>query len=83
MEIQGTAADIMKIAMISVYRRLKECNLESKIVLQVHDELLLEVKKEELDEVKNILRESMENAAKLSVPLKVDMSTGDDWYQVK
>ncbi|MBR3133311.1 MAG: DNA polymerase I [Clostridia bacterium] len=81
--IQGTAADIMKIAMISVYRRLKECNLESKIVLQVHDELLLEVKKEELDEVKNILRESMENAAKLSVPLKVDMSTGDDWYQVK
>ncbi len=81
--IQGTAADIMKIAMIDVYKKLKKENLKSMIVLQVHDELLLEVEKSELEVVKKILAESMENAAKLDVPLKIDMSEGDNWYQVK
>ncbi len=81
--IQGTAADIMKIAMINVYKKMKEENLKSKIVLQVHDELLIEVKIEELDMVKNILADSMENATKLTVPLKIDMSEGENWYQVK
>ena len=81
--IQGTAADIMKIAMIGVFKKLRENDLKSKIVLQVHDELLLEVKENEVDLVKNILRESMESAAELRVPLKVDMSVGNDWYEVK
>ena len=81
--IQGTAADIMKIAMVSVFRKLKDGGFKSRIVLQVHDELLLEVEKNEVDDVKKILKESMENACKLNVPLVVDMSTGNDWYEVK
>ncbi len=81
--IQGTAADIMKIAMIKVYNELKKRNLKSKVVLQIHDELLIETLLEEIDEVKDILKVSMENAAKLSVPLKVEVEEGKNWYQAK
>ena len=81
--IQGTAADIMKIAMINVYKKLKEKNYKSKVILQVHDELLVEVEKEELEEVKKILVKCMEKAAKLLVPLKVEVSEGKDWYEAK
>jgi DNA polymerase-1 len=81
--IQGTAADIMKIAMINVYNELKKRNLKSKIVLQIHDELLIETLLEEKDEVKELLKECMENAAKLSVPLKVEVEEGKNWYQAK
>ncbi|MGF0034404.1 DNA polymerase I [Bariatricus sp. SGI.154] len=81
--IQGTAADIMKIAMIGVNRRLKENQMKSRLVLQVHDELLIEAYKPELDDVKTILREEMEQAASLDVPLEVDMHTGDNWYEAK
>ncbi len=81
--IQGTAADIMKIAMIGVERRLLEEGLKSRLVLQVHDELLVEAWKPELDTVKGILKEEMEQAAKLSVPLEIDMHTGINWYEAK
>ena len=81
--IQGTAADIMKIAMIKVYNELKNRNLKSKIVLQIHDELLIETYLDEKEEVKEILKTSMENAAKLSVPLIVDVEEGVSWYQTK
>ena len=81
--IQGTAADIMKIAMIGVSRRLKEKHMKSKLVLQVHDELLIEAFQPELEEVKAILQEEMEQAASLDVPLEVDMHTGENWYEAK
>lgn len=81
--IQGTAADIMKIAMINVNKALNEKNINGKIVLQIHDELLLEVSKEDKEQAKQILKNSMENAMKLSVPLEVEISEGDSWYEVK
>lgn len=81
--IQGTAADIMKIAMIGVERRLLEENLRSRLVLQVHDELLVEAWEPELENVKRILKEEMEQAARLSVPLEIDMHTGTNWYEAK
>ena len=81
--IQGTAADIMKIAMINVYKKLKEKNLKSKIVLQVHDEMMIEALEEEKEEVKNILKESMENAIKLDVPLIAEISEAKNWYECK
>ena len=81
--IQGTAADIIKIAMIGVGRRLKEQKMKSRLVLQVHDELLVEAYKPELDQVKKILKEEMEQAASLDVPLEIDMHTGDNWYEAK
>jgi DNA polymerase-1 len=81
--IQGTAADIMKIAMINVYNEIKEKKLKSKIVLQIHDELLLETSKEETKEIKQILETSMKNAAKLKVPLEIEISEGKTWYEVK
>ena len=80
--IQGTAADIIKIAMINVNKRLKDNNIRSQIILQVHDELLIESHKDEVDEVRRILKEEMEGAAELKVPLIVDISQGDNWYQV-
>lgn len=81
--IQGAAADIIKIAMIRVNQRLKEQKMKSRLVLQVHDELLIEAYEPELDEVQNILKEEMEHAAELKVPLEIDMHTGDNWYEAK
>jgi len=81
--VQGSAADIIKLAMINVYKRLKNENLESKLILQVHDELIIEAPKGEVDKVCVLLREEMEQAAKLSVPLKVDMKVGRSWYDTK
>ena len=81
--IQGTAADIMKIAMINVFNRLEEEKLEAKIVLQVHDELIIECKKEQVDRVTELLKEEMESAMKLKVPLKVEVSEAENWYEAK
>ena len=81
--IQGTAADIIKIAMNHVYERMKKEGLQSRLVLQVHDELLIETKKEEIEEVSRILEEEMKGAAELKVELDVDMHQGDSWYEAK
>ena len=81
--IQGTAADIIKIAMIRVHDRLAEEGLQSKLILQVHDELLIETKEEETEHVKQILEEEMKKAADLSVDLEVDMHIGNNWYEAK
>ena len=81
--IQGTAADIMKIAMLRVDAALKEQGLKTKILLQIHDELLLEAPKEEASVVAELLQKEMMAAAKLSVPLSVEVKTGDNWYETK
>lgn len=81
--IQGTAADIIKLAMVRVDNRLINEGLKSKLILQVHDELIVEAHKDEVDKVKQILSEEMQNAMELNVPLKVDMSTGHSWYDAK
>lgn len=81
--IQGTAADIMKIAMIAVFKKLKEKNLKSKLILQIHDELVVETAKDEVEEVKQIVIECMKNAASLAVSLEVDLHTGNNWYEAK
>ncbi len=80
--IQGSAADIIKIAMVKIYKTLKERNLKAKLILQVHDELLIECPEDEKETVTKILRESMEDAVKISVPLKVDISYADNWYDI-
>ncbi|GBE02460.1 DNA polymerase I [bacterium BMS3Abin08] len=77
--IQGSAADIIKRAMIGISGRLKEGSVESRMILQVHDELLFEVKVDELEVVREIVREGMEAAAELSVPLRVDIGVADNW----
>ena len=79
--IQGTAADIIKIAMVGTDRRLRREHLRSRLILQIHDELLVEAAEDELDEVKKILREEMEGAAKLKVRLEIDMKSGSSWYE--
>ncbi|MEA3422914.1 MAG: DNA polymerase I [Bacillota bacterium] len=81
--IQGSAADIIKIAMIKVYKELKERNLNSKLILQVHDELIVDAIENEIEIVKDIVKRNMENAVKLSIPLTVDMNVGDNWYETK
>ena len=81
--IQGSAADIIKVAMVKVYDELKSRKLNSNLILQVHDELIIETDRDELEEVKKLLKDIMESAVKLSVPLKVDMETGDSWYDTK
>ena len=81
--IQGTAADIMKIAMIRVWERLHSENLKSRLILQVHDELLIETYAEEEEQVREILTEQMQQAAELSVRLEIDLHTGTDWYEAK
>lgn len=81
--IQGTAADILKLAMIRIDEKLKEDNLKTKMLLQVHDELIFDVPDEELNIVIDIVREIMENVYKLSVPLKVEIDYGRDWYEAK
>ena len=81
--IQGTAADIMKIAMLNVYNRLNKEKLNAKIVLQIHDELILECKIEEKELVKKVLQEEMEKATKLNVPLKAEVTEAENWYEAK
>ena len=81
--IQGTAADIMKIAMVNLYKELNKNNLQSKILLQIHDELLLQVKCNEKEKVESLLKSSMENAMQLKVPLKVELSEASNWYEAK
>ena len=77
--IQGTAADVMKIAMINVYNKMKEAKLASKIVAQVHDELIVDVVKEELETVKVIVKETMENTVQIGVKLACDVEYGETW----
>ena len=81
--IQGSAADIIKIAMINVYKKLEENNLKSKLILQVHDELIVEAVDSEIDIVKKIVKDDMENAVCLDVNLDVDLNIGDSWYDTK
>ncbi len=81
--IQGTAADIIKIAMVNVYNALKDNNLKSKLILQIHDELIVESYPDEIEEVKKIVKTKMEEAAKLAVPLKVELNTGKSWFDTK
>ena len=81
--IQGTAADIMKIAMINVLKELKSRNMKSKIVLQVHDEMMIEAELDEVDEVKDLIKQCMENACKLNVPLIAEVSEATNWYDCK
>ena len=81
--IQGTAADILKKAMVEIYEELEKRGLKSKMLIQVHDELVFNVLKEELEEVKEIVRNIMENTFQLEVPLKVDIEVGNNWYEAK
>ena len=81
--IQGTAADIIKLAMVNVWNKIEKKGLRSKLILQVHDELILNVYNDELEEVKVLIKEEMENVVKLSVPLDIDMSVGKTWYEAK
>lgn len=81
--IQGTAADIIKIAMNNLYKSLREHNLKSKLVMQVHDELLVETYNDELEIVKKLLSEAMENVIKLDIPLDIDLNVGNSWYEAK
>lgn len=83
MPIQGTAADIIKLAMIKVHRALQEGGYRSRLILQVHDELLIEAYKEEKEAVAKILKENMEHAADLLVPLDVDVHEGASWFEAK
>lgn len=81
--IQGSAADIIKIAMNKLYKALKENNLKSKLVMQVHDELIVETFDDELEIVKKLMKESMENVIKLDIPLDIDLNVGKSWYDAK
>ena len=81
--IQGTAADIIKVAMVKVYNRIKKENLKSRLILQVHDELLIEAYKDEKDIIKEILKDEMENAISFSVKLLIDINEGESWYDTK
>ena len=81
--IQGTAADIIKIAMINIFNEFQIRNLKSRMLLQVHDELIFEVVEDELDIVKELVVEKMENAVSFKVPLKVDVGIGVNWYDLK
>ena len=81
--VQGSAADIIKIAMVNVFRRLEDEGLKSKLILQVHDELIIDALKSEKEQVKIILKKEMENAAKLLVKLVADINEGENWYDSK
>lgn len=81
--IQGSAADIIKVAMVKVYEELKNKNLKSKLILQVHDELIIETHKDEIEEVKKLMEDIMESSITLNVPLKVEISVGDNWYETQ
>ena len=79
--IQGSAADIMKVAMINVYNALKKANLDAKIVMQVHDELIVEVNDKDVEACKQLVKEEMEKALALSIPLTVDVTSGKNWLE--
>ena len=81
--IQGTSADIIKLAMVKVFEEFKKLNLKSKMIIQVHDELIFDVTKDELETVSQIVKKTMENVYKLEVPLKVDINYGKNWYDAK
>jgi DNA polymerase-1 len=83
MPIQGTAADIIKIAMVRVYNRLKDENMEAKLILQVHDELIVEAPEAEIEKAAKILSEEMENACQMKVRLRADVNVGRTWYDAK
>ena len=83
MPLQGSSADIIKIAMINVAKKLKASNYKAKLVLQVHDELVIDCPKEEVDKVAEILKSEMENAVQLAVPLTVEVGIGENWYTTK
>ena len=81
--IQGTSADILKKAMIQIHDLLNEKNLKSKMIIQVHDELVFDVYKDEKELVEQIVKEKMENVYKLNVPLKTDINIGTNWYEAE
>ena len=81
--IQGSAADILKIAMINLDKALVEGKFKTKMLLQVHDEIILEVPKDELEAIEKLVKETMESAIELSVPLVADESAGQTWYEAK
>jgi DNA polymerase-1 len=81
--VQGTAADIIKLAMVRVHKALRDEGLRAKLILQVHDELLIEAPKEEAEKVTAILKKCMEQVYALSVPLVADVKTGESWYETK
>ena len=83
MPIQGTAADIIKIAMIRVYERLKAEYPEAKLIMQVHDELIIEAPEKDAESIVSLLKDTMENACKLAVPLTVEVDSGKTWYVTK
>jgi DNA polymerase-1 len=83
MPIQGTAADIIKLAMIEVHRRLADAFPEAKMVLQVHDELVFDVPEGQVEEVAEVVRETMQHALELGVPLEVEVKAGPDWYDMQ
>ena len=81
--IQGAAADIIKIAMVRVYKKLREEDLDARLILQVHDELIIEAAEKDKDRAEKILKDEMENAVKLAVPMTVDVNSGKSWYEAK
>ena len=81
--VQGTAADIIKLAMVKVYKAFKDNNLKSKMIIQVHDELIFDIPKEELEKVKEIVTDIMDNVCELSVPLTIDINYGKNWAEAK
>ena len=81
--IQGAAADIIKIAMVRVYKKLREEKLDARLILQVHDELIIEAAEKDKERAEKILKEEMENAVKLAVPMTVDVNSGRSWYEAK
>ena len=83
MPLQGSSADIIKLAMLGVYNRLKKEGLKSELVLQIHDELIIDAFKDEEQKVTKILKEEMENAVSLDVPLTVSISSGKSWFDAK
>ena len=81
--IQGTAADIIKLAMVKVYKAFKENNLKSKMIIQVHDELIFDTAEDELETVKQIVTDVMDNVCELTVPLSIDINYGKNWAEAK
>ena len=81
MPIQGTAAEMIKLAMIKIHRQMNKENLKSKLIMQIHDELLLEVHKDEIDYISKMVIENMRDAMKLDVPIEIDFGVGPSWYE--